>query len=159
MSSAVFEDSDITHVEGKIAPIDDIETIETELMLADLESLEKRIVPMEKKAKGGDKEAKELFDLMNRCLVLLRDGKPARLVEVKPDEMKAFIGLGLLSSKPVLYVCNVEEAAADGGNGFSVRQCKSAPRSRALSLSLFRRRSKARSRFCRRKSRRTISRP
>ena len=115
-----FEDSDITHVEGKIAPIDDIETIETELMLADLESLEKRIVPLEKKAKGGDKEAKELFDLMNRCLVLLRDGKPARLVEVKPDEMKAFIGLGLLSSKPVLYVCNVEEAAADGGNGFSV---------------------------------------
>ncbi|TAL77301.1 MAG: redox-regulated ATPase YchF [Beijerinckiaceae bacterium] len=114
-----FEDSDITHVEGKIAPVADIEIIETELMLADLESLEKRIVPLEKKAKGGDKEAKELFDLMNRCLVLLREGKPSRLVEIKPEETKSFAGLGLLTSKPVLYVCNVEEAAADGGNGFS----------------------------------------
>ncbi|MGO9008287.1 MAG: redox-regulated ATPase YchF [Beijerinckiaceae bacterium] len=114
-----FEDSDVTHVEGKIAPIDDIETVETELMLADLESMEKRIIAQEKKAKGGDKEAKEAFDLMSRCLALLRDGKPARFVEVKPDERKAFNGLGLLSSKPVLYVCNVEEASADRGNGFS----------------------------------------
>ncbi|MGP0061684.1 MAG: redox-regulated ATPase YchF [Beijerinckiaceae bacterium] len=114
-----FEDSDITHVEGKIAPINDIETIETELMLADLESLEKRIVALEKKAKGSDKEAKEAFDLMSRCLALLREGKPARFVDVKPDERKAFNGLGLLSSKPVLYVCNVEEASADHGNRFS----------------------------------------
>ncbi|MGL4496645.1 MAG: redox-regulated ATPase YchF, partial [Beijerinckiaceae bacterium] len=114
-----FEDSDITHVDGKIAPIADIETIETELMLADLESLERRITPLEKKAKGGDKEAKELFDLMNRCLVLLREGKPARLVEVSAEEKSTFTGLGLLSSKPVLYVCNVEEASADKGNGFS----------------------------------------
>jgi GTP-binding protein YchF len=114
-----FEDDDITHVAGEIAPLDDIETIETELMLADLESLEKRIVPLEKKAKSGDKEAKELFDLMNRSLVLLREGRPARLVEGKPEERKAFEGLGLLSSKPVLYVCNVEEASADRGNSFS----------------------------------------
>jgi GTP-binding protein YchF len=114
-----FEDGDITHVEGKIAPLSDIEIIETELMLADLESLEKRIGALEKKAKGGDKEAKELLDLMMRCLVLLRDGKPARLVETKPEEVKAFKGLGLLSSKPVLYVCNVEEGAADKGNHFS----------------------------------------
>jgi GTP-binding protein YchF len=114
-----FEDSDITHVEGKIDPIGDIEIIETELMLADLESLEKRIVPLEKKAKGGDKEAKELFDLMSRCLIPLREGKPARTVTVAPDERKAFAGLGLLSSKPVLYVCNVEEGAADQGNDFS----------------------------------------
>jgi GTP-binding protein YchF len=114
-----FEDSDITHVEGKIAPIDDIETIETELMLADLESLEKRVTSLEKKAKGGDKEAKESLDLVNRCLVLLRDGKPARLAEVKPEERKAFNMLGLLSSKPVLYVCNVEESSADQGNDFS----------------------------------------
>jgi GTP-binding protein YchF len=114
-----FEDSDITHVEGKIAPINDIEIIETELMLADLESLEKRIVALEKKAKGSDKEAKEAFDLMSRCLALLREGKPARFVDVKPDERKAFNGLGLLSSKPVLYVCNVEEASADHGNRFS----------------------------------------
>ncbi|MDB5651417.1 MAG: redox-regulated ATPase YchF [Hyphomicrobiales bacterium] len=114
-----FEDSDITHVEGKIDPVNDIETIETELMLADLDSLEKRVVATEKKAKGGDKDAKELFDLMSRCLVLLRDGKPARLVSVAADERKIFEGLGLLSSKPVLYVCNVEEAAADKGNDFS----------------------------------------
>lgn len=114
-----FEDSDITHVEGKIAPVDDIETIETELMLADLESLEKRVVALEKKAKGGDKEAKEAFDLVGRCLALLREGKPARLVAVKPEEQKTFRSLGLLSSKPVLYVCNVEEAAADHGNHFS----------------------------------------
>ena len=114
-----FEDSDITHVEGKIDPIDDIETIETELMLADLESLEKRITPLEKKAKGGDKDAKELFDLMSRCLIPLREGKPARVVVVTSDERKAFAGLGLLSSKPVLYVCNVEESAADHGNAFS----------------------------------------
>jgi ribosome-binding ATPase len=114
-----FEDSDVTHVAGRIAPLDDIETVETELMLADLESLEKRIVALEKKVKGGDKEAKEAFDLMNRSLILLREGKPARLVEVKPEERKAFNGLGLLSSKPVLYVCNVEEAAADRGNAYS----------------------------------------
>jgi GTP-binding protein YchF len=114
-----FEDDDITHVEGAVSPLNDIDTIETELMLADLDSLEKRLPALEKKAKGGDKEAKELVDLMTRCLALLREGKPARLVEVKPEERKAFAGLGLLSSKPVLYVCNVEEASAENGNGFS----------------------------------------
>ena len=100
-------------------PIADIETIETELMLADLDSLEKRVPALEKRGKTGDKEAKELADLMNRALVLLREGKPARLVERTPEEEKTFKGLGLLSSKPVLYVCNVEEAAADKGNEFS----------------------------------------
>jgi hypothetical protein len=114
-----FVDDDVTHVDGKIAPINDIETIETELMLADLDSLERRLPALEKKAKGSDKEAKELVDLMTRCLVLLREGKPARLAEVKSEEQKAFAGLGLLSSKPVLYVCNVEEASADKGNAFS----------------------------------------
>jgi GTP-binding protein YchF len=114
-----FEDSDVAHVEGKIAPISDIETVETELMLADLESLERRLPTLEKKAKGADKEAKETLDLVQRCLALLREGKPARLAGAKPDERKLFAGLGLLSSKPVLYVCNVEEAAADKGNGFS----------------------------------------
>jgi ribosome-binding ATPase len=114
-----YEDSDIAHVAGKIAPIDDIETIETELMLADLESLEKRAIAQEKRAKGGDKEAKEIYGLMLRCLSLLREGKAARLVELKAEERRAFNGLGLLSSKPVLYVCNVEEAVADKGNGFS----------------------------------------
>ena len=114
-----FVDDDITHVDGKIAPISDIETIETELMLADLDSLEKRLFNLEKKAKGGDKEAKETVDLVNRCLALLREGQPARLVAVKAEERKLFLGLGLLSSKPVLYVCNVEEGSADKGNAFS----------------------------------------
>ena len=116
-----FEDGDITHVSGKIDPIADIETIETELMLADMDSLEKRVVGIEKKGKQGDKEAKEMADLMNRALVLLREGKPVRLVERTVDEEKTFRGLGLLSSKPVLYVCNVEEASADRGNEFSAR--------------------------------------
>ena len=115
-----FEDGDVTHVEGKVEPISDIETVETELMLADLESLEKRVVALEKRAKsGGDKEARETLDLVGRCLSLLRDGKPARLVTPGPDERKVFNSLGLLSSKPVLYVCNVEEGAADKGNGLS----------------------------------------
>ena len=116
-----FEDGDVTHVEGGVDPLRDIEVIETELMLADLESLEKRVVSLEKKAKGGDKEAKELVELMNRALVLLRDGKPARLVKVSDEERVPFNGLGLLSSKPVLYVCNVEEASAAEGNSNSAK--------------------------------------
>ena len=129
-----FEDSDITHVEGAIDPIADIETIETELMLADLDSLEKRVFALEKRAKGNDKEAKELFDLVGRCLVLLREGRPARLVAVKPEERKSFAGLGLLSSKPVLYVCNVEEAAAQAGNAFSARVAARAEEEGAVSV-------------------------
>ncbi|MGH6829962.1 MAG: redox-regulated ATPase YchF, partial [Methylocella sp.] len=114
-----FEDSDIPHVEGKIAPLDDIETVETELMLADLESLEKRVAGLEKRAKGGDKEANETLLLAGRCLALLHEGKPARLAEVHEGEQRLFKSLGLLSAKPVLYVGNVEEAAAGRGNGFS----------------------------------------
>src|SRR5665213_2671777 len=114
-----FEDSDVTHVEGKIDPVADIETIETELMLADLDSLEKRVDALEKKAKGNDKEAKDTLDLVNRALVLLRDGRPARFLERKAEEERAFGMLGLLTSKPVLYVCNVEESAAAAGNKFS----------------------------------------
>ncbi|MBV9076641.1 MAG: redox-regulated ATPase YchF [Methylobacteriaceae bacterium] len=116
-----FEDPDVTHVEGAIDPIADIETIETELMLADLESLERRVVALEKKARGADKEAKETLDLVGRALPLLRDGKPARLVERRPEEEKLFASLGLLTAKPVLYVCNVEEAAAQDGNGRSAK--------------------------------------
>jgi GTP-binding protein YchF len=117
-----FEDSDVTHVEGKIDPIADIEIIETELMLADLDSLEKRVDNLEKKAKGtGEdaKQAKEMLDLVKRSLVLLREGKPARMVERKPEEEKLFHSLGLLTSAPVLYACNVEEASAATGNAFS----------------------------------------
>jgi GTP-binding protein YchF len=116
-----FENSEVTHVSDRIDPIADIDTIETELMLADLDSLERRLDALEKKAKGGDAEAKLNLDLVGRSLVLLRDGKPARFVEVKPEEDKTFRSLGLLTSKPVLYVCNVEEGAAADGNGFSRR--------------------------------------
>ena len=119
-----FKDDDVTHVEGKIDPVADIETIETELMLADLDSLEKRIDLLEKKAKGNNgeaKEAKETLDLVQRSVTLLREGKPARLVERKPEEEKAFHMLGLLTSLPVLYVCNVDEASAATGNEYSRR--------------------------------------
>ena len=114
-----FEDTDVTHVEGRIDPVADIETVETELMLADLDSLERRVDTLSKKAKGGDKEAKEVLDLINRALALLREGKPARLVERKPEEERTFHMLGLLTAAPVLYVCNVEEASAATGNAFS----------------------------------------
>jgi GTP-binding protein YchF len=119
-----FEDTDVTHVENRIDPIADIETIETELMLADLDSLERRVDALEKKAKGSDKdakEAKETLDLVTRALVLLREGKPARLTERKLEEERTFHTLGLLTSMPVLYVCNVDEAAAATGNDFSRR--------------------------------------
>jgi GTP-binding protein YchF len=114
-----FVDEDITHVANKIDPVADIETIETELMLADLDSLERRVDGLEKKIRGQDKEAKETLDLVQRSLKLLRDGKPARFVDRKPEEEKLFHSLGLLTSLPVLYVCNVEESAAATGNEFS----------------------------------------
>jgi len=114
-----FEDGDITHVEGRIDPLSDIATIETELMLADLESLERRIQPMEKKAKGGDKDAKDLMALAEKSLAELREGRPARAAGVGRGERRLFQSLGLLSSKPVLYVCNVDEASADQGNAYS----------------------------------------
>jgi GTP-binding protein YchF len=114
-----FEDSDVTHVEGRIDPLADAETVETELMLADLESLERRRTGIEKKAKGGDKESKALIEIVDRALVLLRDGKPARLTQVSEEEAPLFHGLQLLTAKPVLYVCNVDEASAATGNEFS----------------------------------------
>src|ERR1700730_6811614 len=114
-----FEDADITHVNDRIDPVADIDTIETELMLADLDSLERRLDGLDKKVKGGDAEAKLALDLVTRSLALLRDGRPARFVEVGPDEEKVFRGLGLLTALPVLYVCNVDEAAAATGNDYS----------------------------------------
>jgi len=117
-----FQDDDVTHVEGRIDPVADIETIETELMLADLDSLERRVDALERKARGigaEAKEAKETLDLIRRALVLLQEGTPARLLERKPEHEKAFQMLGLLSSKPVLYVCNVDEGSAASGNEFS----------------------------------------
>ena len=117
-----FADDDVTHVSGAIDPIADIETIETELMLADLESLERRIEPLQKRARGIDKDAKdakETLALIERALALLREGRPARLLECDPEERHAYSRLGLLSWKPVLYVCNVDEASAAIGNELS----------------------------------------
>jgi GTP-binding protein YchF len=114
-----FEDSDITHVEGKIDPLADAATVETELMLADLDSLEKRVDALEKKARGNDKESILVLDLVRRAIALLAEGKPARLVARKPEEEPAFAMLGLITAKPILYVCNVEEASAANGNAFS----------------------------------------
>ena len=114
-----FDDDDVTHVEGKINPLADAETVETELMLSDLESLEKRIAPLEKKAVTGDKDAKQQVELMNKALVLLREGKPARYAEIDDVELKEWKALNLLTSKPVLYVANVDEESAAAGNTYS----------------------------------------
>ncbi|ODS00174.1 GTP-binding protein [Methyloceanibacter methanicus] len=114
-----FEDSDVVHVDGKVDPTADAETIETELMLADLESLERRVPTLEKKIRGQDKEAKEILALLERALATLREGKPARFAIGDDDDRKAFHTLGLLTSKPVLYVCNVDEASAASGNALS----------------------------------------
>ena len=116
-----FEDDDITHVENRIDPLADAEVVETELMLADLESLEKRAAAVEKKAKSGDKESKAQFAVMEKVLAPLRDGKPARMAEITPEERATFLGLQLLTSKPVVYVCNVEEASAADGNAHSAK--------------------------------------
>jgi GTP-binding protein YchF len=116
-----FDDPDVVHIEGRVDPIADAETIETELMLADLDSLERRVPILEKKIRGQDKEAKKTLELLERALVLLREGKPARLAAVDEDEREAFRSLGLLTSKPVLYVCNVDEASAATGNAYSAR--------------------------------------
>jgi GTP-binding protein YchF len=115
-----FEDDNIIHLAGKVDPISDAEVVETELMLADLESCEKRVNGLEKKAKQGDKDAKLAFGLVQQAIALLRDGKTARLVErTDAEEEKAFQGLQLLTAKPVLYVCNVDEASAATGNRWS----------------------------------------
>ncbi len=115
-----FEDDDIQHVDNKIDPVSDAETVETELMLSDLESLEKRVPAAQKKAAQGDKDAKLLAGVLLPALELLRDGKPARLARPSdPEELQVFNSAQLLTAKPVLYVCNVEEDSAAGGNAFS----------------------------------------
>ena len=115
-----FEDDDIQHVANKVDPIADAEVVETELMLADLESLEKRVPAAAKRATGGDKEAKIMASVLGQALELLRDGKPARLTEPKDDEeARVFRQAQLLTAKPVLYVCNVAEEDAANGNDLS----------------------------------------
>ncbi len=114
-----FENDDITHVEDKIDPVADAETIETELMLADLESLEKRIDPLRKKATARDKEAMEQVPVMEKALAVLQDGKPVRTLELAAEDARILQKMQLLTSKPVLYVCNVDEEHAADGNDFS----------------------------------------
>jgi ribosome-binding ATPase len=116
-----FEDGNVTHVEGSIDPIRDAETVETELLLADLDSIERRVTATQKKARGADKEAIAQLAVMERALAALRDGKPARSITVAPEERALFKGLQLITAKPVLYVCNVEEASAADGNAQSAR--------------------------------------
>ncbi|MGE0419613.1 MAG: redox-regulated ATPase YchF [Acetobacteraceae bacterium] len=113
-----FEDSDITHVEGTIDPLRDAEVVETELMLADLDSLEKRLTAAQKRARGGDKESVALVAIMEPLIAALQDGKPARTA-IPPGQEEAARRLQLMTTKPVLYVCNVEEASAATGNAFS----------------------------------------
>lgn len=114
-----FEDGDITHVEGRVDPVADAEVIETELMIADMESIERRLANLARKLKGGDKEAAAQEGLLKRALAALEEGRPARTVEVAEDDRKAWAMLQLLTAKPVLYVCNVAEAEAATGNALT----------------------------------------
>jgi GTP-binding protein YchF len=117
-----FEEGDVTHVEGRVDPIADAETVETELMLADLESLEKRVPALSKKAQQGDKEAKVQASVLGQALELLRASKPARFTQPKDEEEgKALERAQLLTAKPILYVCNVDEVDAASGNAHSAR--------------------------------------
>jgi GTP-binding protein YchF len=116
-----FEDGDVTHVDGRVDPIADAEVIETELMLADLESIEKRLQNITRKVRGGDKEAVQQERLLKAAQAMLEEGKPARLVEVSDEDAKAWKMLQLLTTKPILYVCNVDEGAAATGNAHSAR--------------------------------------
>lgn len=129
-----FEDDDITHVEGRIDPISDLEIIETELMLADLESLERRVSNVEKKAKGGDKEAAATLRLINLALEQLRAGRPARVAEVSKEDEKGWRMLQLLTALPALYVCNVDEGSAGAGNALSQKVAERARADNANSV-------------------------
>ncbi|RAI58850.1 redox-regulated ATPase YchF [Roseicella frigidaeris] len=115
-----FEDGDVTHVEGSVDPVRDAETVETELMLADLEGLEKRAIGLTKRARGGDKESQQQLALIEPIVKALQEGRPARTAVPKGEEAAA-ARLQLLTTKPVLYVCNVEEGAAATGNAHSER--------------------------------------
>ena len=129
-----FEDGDVTHVEGRIDPIADAETIETELMLSDMESVERRLANLSRKLKGGDKEALDQDRLLRAAMTALEAGRPARTVQVAEDDRRAWRLLQLLTAKPVLFVCNVEEASAASGNSQSARVAEMAARQGAASV-------------------------
>jgi GTP-binding protein YchF len=115
-----FEDPDVVHVEGRVDPVSDADTVETELMIADMESLEKRREPLAKKATSGDKEAKVQVALIDKALALVSAGTPARMAQLTPEEERPYRQLQLLTAKPVVYVCNVDEGSV-GGNALSAR--------------------------------------
>ena len=121
-----FEGEEVTHVSGSVDPLADAEVVETELMLADLQSLERRKDPLVKKARGGDKEAKAMLDLVERATTVLEDGKAARVMDVSKDEAPHFRQMQLLTAKPVMYVCNVEEDTAATGNALSAKVAEKA---------------------------------
>jgi len=129
-----FEDGDVTHVEGRIDPIADAETIETELMLSDMESVERRLANLSRKLKGGDKDALDQDRLLRAAMTALEAGRPARTVQVAEDDRRAWRLLQLLTAKPVLFVCNVEEASAASGNAQSARVAEMAARQGAASV-------------------------
>ncbi len=129
-----FEDDDVTHVDGRINPVEDAAIIETELMLADMESIEKRLQNLSRKIKGGDKQALEQDALLRRAQTALEQGQPARKVEIAEAEKKSWAMLQLLTSKPILYVCNVDEASAATGNAFSDKVAKMAAAEGAASV-------------------------
>ncbi|SDW79408.1 redox-regulated ATPase YchF [Roseicitreum antarcticum] len=129
-----FEDDDITHVEGRIDPVADAETIETELMLADMDSIERRLANLSRKLRGGDKDALDQDRLLRAAQAALNDGKPARTVAVDDDDRKQWNMLQLLTAKPVLFVCNVEETSAGQGNSQSARVAEMAAAQGAASV-------------------------
>ena len=114
-----FEDGDVTHVDGRVDPVADAETIETELMLADIESIEKRLQGLSRKVRGGDKEAVQQERLLKSALSVLEEGAPARSVAIDAEDAKAWKSLQLLTTKPILFVCNVDEENASNGNAYS----------------------------------------
>jgi GTP-binding protein YchF len=134
--SRCFEDDDVTHVEGRVDPLADLEIIETELMLADLESLEKRVGNLEKRAKQGDKESAQTLRLVHLALGHLNAGRPARAAEVSADDEKAWRMLQLLTAKPALYVSNVDEASAAEGNALSAAVAARATREGAKAVAI-----------------------
>jgi ribosome-binding ATPase len=129
-----FEDGDVTHVEGRIDPLDDLDIVDTELMLADLESLEKRVTGLEKRAKSGDKESVDALRLAHLALAQLNAGRPARAAKVSVDDKNAWRMLQLLTAKPALYVCNVDEESAGVGNAMSVKVAERAARDHAKAV-------------------------
>jgi GTP-binding protein YchF len=116
-----FEDGDVTHVEGRVDPVADADTIETELMIADMESIEKRLQNLSRKVRGGDKDAVQQERLLKEALAVLENGKPARSVVVDAEDARAWKNLQLLTTKPILYVCNVGEGDAANGNEYSAK--------------------------------------